>query len=384
MIRWLLALACAGLLAAQQPDIDHVWDLLAKGQRAEAVRVLNAIILSNPPHAEARLMLGSILFEDGRNAEAITQLREAVRLAPRSADAHNALGEAFYAAGESKSARPEFEKAIELDPLLAPARVSLALIQLEAGEFAPAARHLDRALELMGKSSDAAFPHYLRAKVYSHDDEIEKAAAELSQAVALRPDLAEAWADLGLARKSLLDEDGAFAAYRRAVELAPDNAISQYRLGVEYMNRGDVPSAVRHLQESYRLNPENQSTLNSLQLALRRDGQVEAANAIRKKLAELLRKIDTESQNAFTALRLNNEGAELEKAGNLPGALEKYRAAVALDPEHTGFRTNLGAALLRLGRWDEGVAELKEVLRREPDNAKVKAALKAVQAARPR
>jgi predicted Zn-dependent protease len=55
--------------------------------------------------------------------------------------------------------------------------------------------------------------------------------------------------------------------------------------------------------------------------------------------------------------------------------LEKYRAALELDPEHGGFRLNLGLALCRLGRWDEGIAEMREVVRRDPDNAEATKAL---------
>lgn len=36
---------------------------------------------------------------------------------------------------------------------------------------------------------------------------------------------------------------------------------------------------------------------------------------------------DQESQDALTAVRINNQGAEFEKAGNFREALEKHRAA---------------------------------------------------------
>ena len=36
---------------------------------------------------------------------------------------------------------------------------------------------------------------------------------------------------------------------------------------------------------------------------------------------------------------------------------------------------NFAIALLRLGRWKEGLAELREAVRREPDNALWRAAL---------
>ena len=122
------------------------------------------------------------------------------------------------------------------------------------------------------------------------------------------------------------------------------------------------------MQQAARLDPHNQSTLYSLQRALREDGQPEQADAVKQRLAELLREKDKLDQTLLAGLQLNTEGVELEKAGNLVGALEKYRAAHVLLPDHTGIRVNFAVALLRLGQWKEGLAELREAVRREPDN----------------
>jgi tetratricopeptide (TPR) repeat protein len=376
LVRRLAAsLSCALLLLAQSASVETAWDLVAKGKRDEAVAVLRQTLKSNPRDGEARLLLGSILSEAGAIEEAIGQLKEAVRLMPRYAMAHNGLGEAFVAAGQPQRARAAFEQAARLDPKFAPAQENLGKTLLESGEYAMAADHLDRAISLLGNSPDAAFAHYLRAKIYTKRNETQKAAAALKQAVTLQPDFPEAWSDLGQASKTLLDDDGAFTAFQKSVELNPENAISQYRLGAEYLRRGKAHEAVLRLRESLRLNPKNQSALYSLQIALRQDGQPEEAARVKKQLAELLRSIDKESQDAFAALRFNNDGAVLEKTGDLTGALEKYRAALALDPNHIGIRVNFGVALLRTGRWKEGLSELREALRRDPGNAKVEAAL---------
>jgi tetratricopeptide (TPR) repeat protein len=105
---------------------------------------------------------------------------------------------------------------------------------------------------------------------------------------------------------------------------------------------------------------------------------------VKQRLLDLLRARDIESENAMEAVRINNEGAALEKAGKISAALEKYREAFRLNPEHAGFRVNLAAALLRLGRWDEGIAELREAVRRNPGDKTLKAALDAALAQAPR
>lgn len=122
----------------------------------------------------------------------------------------------------------------------------------------------------------------------------------------------------------------------------------------------------------------------NLERALREAGHPEEAEAVRKKLAVLLRQKDEAAQNTFEAIQLNNQGVVLEKAGKLRDALEKYRQAMALDPQHVGIRVNVAAALLRLGEWSQGVAELREVLQMDPDNETVKKALAEALAHPPR
>jgi tetratricopeptide (TPR) repeat protein len=368
-------LACALTLLAQTNRLEQAWALLAKGQRPQAISVLSDLVKTSPGDADARLLLGSVLQEEGDRVGSLAQLTEAVKLRPGSAEAQNALGEAFLAFGDANAARTPFEKAATLDPGFAQAQVNLGLVLLEAGEFDPAATHLDRAIALLGHKPDAAYPHYLRAKVSNEHSDVTQAAAHLREAVDLRPDFAEAWSDLGAARKTLLDDAGALAAFERAVALAPDDSVAQTRLGSQYLAAGKAHQAAVHLQEAARLDPTNQSTLYSLQRALRDDGQEEQAAAVKQKLAELLRNKDKDDQALVAGTELNNQGANLEKSGDLRGALEKYTEAVDLLPGHVGIRVNFAVALLRLGQWQRGLAELREALRREPDNAAIKAVL---------
>jgi protein O-GlcNAc transferase len=374
-LRVLLGIAWASLAMAQKPAVEDAWQLIAQGKRDQAITLLRDVIQADARNADARLLLGSILMENGQRAESIAQLGEAVRLLPKSAEAHNALGEAYNAFGETTAARPEFERAVELDPQHAQAQVNLAAILVQQGDAQGAIPHLDRAIRLFGRRPDAAYPHYLRAGIYSEERDAAKASAELQQAVELRPDFAEAWSDLGEARKNLSDAKGALAAFRRAVALSPEDPVAQARLGAYLLDTGAAHDAVEHLDVAVRLDPKNQSALNALQRALRRDGQAEPAEAAKKKLAELLRERDEADQKLVAALETNNRGAALEKAGDVRGALEKYRAALELLPEHVGIRVNLAVALLKLGNWQEGISQMRDALRRDPGNSEVQKAL---------
>ena len=369
------ALLLAGLLCAQKPPVEQAWDLLAQDKRPEAVALLRGAVRVRPADADARLLLGSLLAEAGETAEAIAHLREGVRLRPMDAMAHNALGEALRDVSDFGAAGAEFRKAVQQDPRFAQARENLGQVLLQTGDLAGAAEQLDRAIQLFGEKEEAAYTRYLRARVHSESGEMKEAEAELQRAVKLRPEFAEAWSDLGQARESLGDDAGALSALQRSVQINPDGAVAQTRLGSLYLQLGKPKDAIPHLERAARLSPDNQTALNSLQLALREIGQTERADQVKAQLAEIFRKRDRASENALSAVKLNNEGAELEKKGNLAAAAEKYRAALELNAGHAGIRVNYAVALLRLGQWERGLKELREAVRQDPSNEKFRQAL---------
>jgi tetratricopeptide (TPR) repeat protein len=373
--RFICVLLAGVVLLAQQP-LNRAWELAAKGQRPEAIRTLRVLIETDPKNVDARLLLGSLLMEDGERAGSIEQLTTAVRLRPNSAEAENALGEAYNNFGDVAGARAAFQRAVSIDPRYGIGQFNLGQTLLAAADAAKAAPHLDQAIRLLGRADDAADAHYLRAKIYMAEGAAQQAAAHLEQAVSIRANFAAAWSDLGQARRTLLDDAGALTAFQRAVDSNPGDAVAQYRLGAEYLRQNEPHLAAQHLEKANQLNATDQSTLNSLQIALRQDGRTDEANGVKQKLSELLQEKDRVNQNQLKAVKLNNEGVELQKSGDLLGAVAKYREAANLYPEHVGIRVNYAVALLRLGHWAEGLDELHEAMRREPGNALIRATLK--------
>jgi tetratricopeptide (TPR) repeat protein len=375
VLKVLAVLVCSELLVAGESRLERVRELVARGKLKEAELTLRQIIAEDPNNVDARTLLGTALVLEGVRGESLEQLTEAVRLRPNSAKAHNELGMALSRFLEIRPAREEFDKALELDPNLAEAHVNLSLILAQAGELGPAGEHLDRAIALQGTRRAAAYAHYLRAKVWAEQNENEKSTAEFQKAVQLRPDYAEAWSDLGGMRRLTLDHTGAVHALERAVALKPDDALAQYRLGQLYLQDGRALRAVKHLKQALSYAPDDRATLYNLMLALRKTGKLEEAKPIEERMAELQHQSDRASEVGLAASGLNDEGIQLEKSGDIRGALAKYRAALDLDPTGFGFRLNYALALCRLSRWQDGVVELGEVLRLDPDNADAAKAL---------
>jgi tetratricopeptide (TPR) repeat protein len=276
---------------------------------------------------------------------------------------------------ELQAAREAFEKALQLDPNLAQARVNLALVLAQAGELVPAGEQLDRAILLQGDTRAAAYSHYLRAKIWLAQKQNDKALAELESAVKLRPDYAQAWSDLGGVLRLQGDTKGAQEALEKAVALDLNDATAQYRLGVQCLENSEPHRAVAYFRKALHDDPEDHAILYNLALALRRDGQDELATRVDQKLSELAGKKNQVAASGLAVGDLVDAGRALEKSGEIRAALEKYRAALDLDPSDPVLRLDYGLALCRLGRWQQGAAELREVLRLDPNNAAAAKAL---------
>ena len=371
----LAAFLSAEHLRAGQNSLEKAESLLSKGATAEAVVLLRQIVADDPRNVDAHLLLGTGFALIGDRGESIKQMAVAVQLRPDSAGVHNQYGVVLSRFIELKAARQEFEKALELNPALAEAHVNLSLILAEEGELISAGDHLEQAIKLQGDVRAAAYTHYLRAKIWGAQNQIDKSIDELEKSIQLRQEYAEAWSDLGGMRRLSLDSSGAVQALEKAVALNPHDSTAQYRLGQLYLQGGETVKALDHLKIALLGDPSDVATLYSLDRALRKAGKLEEAKPIEKQLAGQRAKSDRASTVALAASRLNDQGIALEKSGDVRAALAKYRAALDLDPTGTGFQLNYGLALCRLGRWDDGIAELREVLRLDPDNQQAAKAL---------
>lgn len=363
-----LVLAGWGSLAFGQADLQSARKLVSQGSFDKAVAILRQMITTDPNRADVRTLLGTTLALEGVRGEAIEEMAEAARLNPSSAQIHNIYGQVLSRFLELKAARHEFEQALELDPGLAEADVNLSLILAQEGDLRGAGERLDHAVELEGNRPNAAYAHYLKAKILGAQDQIGKSITELQKTVKLRPDYEEAWSDLGGMRRLAFDNAGAVEALQTAVALRPEDALAQYRLGQLYLESGDSVRALNHLRKALAQTPNDSAILYNLMLALRKTGHVEEAKAMEKRVAALKEQNSRASEVGSDASGLNSEGIQLEKTGDVRGALAKYRAALDLDPTGYGFRLNYALALCRLGQWQDGIVELREVLRVDPDN----------------
>jgi Flp pilus assembly protein TadD len=107
----------------------------------------------------------------------------------------------------------------------------------------------------------------------------EDAVSELQQYVHDYPRDADGWSNLGSALAAAGKPAEATRAFQRAVDVDPDNGLSQRNLALHLLDQNDFTGAVTHAREAIRRTPSDPDAHNLLGLALAGDGQIDDAIA---------------------------------------------------------------------------------------------------------
>jgi TolB-like protein/Tfp pilus assembly protein PilF len=185
----------------------------------------------------------------------------------RSVEAYSQylLGRQFHARQTHDGYRhavEAYEKAVAIDPSYAPPHAQLA-ITLRAVGF---------------DAEDRATAMTLR----------NRALAEAERAIALGPDLAEAYASRGLLRVDFLrDWSGAQSDFRRALELDPNDAPTYRRLGLLVASQGRLADALAAVDHATQLDPLDTTSWLCVGTLRAASGRIDLARAAQLRVLEI-------------------------------------------------------------------------------------------------
>ncbi len=175
-----------------------------------------------------------------------------------------------------------------------------------------------------------------------------------------------AWANLGatLAEKNRHPE--AILAFRRALQLRPQDAPVLNDLGCSLVVLNRSPEAIPVFERALQFRPGYGEVYNNLGNALSRVGRGDEA------IAHYERAVKFKPTHAEAH---NNLGCELVLTGRLPEAIARLEEAIRLKPDVVKYRRDFGAALARAGRLPEAIAQWEHVARLDPAAPAAHAAL---------
>ncbi len=213
---------------------------------------------------------------------------------------------------------------------LTPDRRAAARRSCERGLALAAAGRLPAALlalrRAVGLDLQDAAAHHALGQVLLRLDRLAEAAASLRLATSLRDDAA-AWRDLGLALRRQGLNGEATAAYRRAVELAPQSAEAQAALGELLELSGDDEEAAGCFHRAAQSDPDSEAGSMNLARALLLQQQFALAETqLRRALADYPR---SDELTKYLGDVLVRQGRFAEAGGAFDRALELNPLQVA-------------------------------------------------------
>lgn len=173
------------------------------------------------------------------------------------------------------------------------------------------------------------------------------------------PESALAWQLLGAARR-MQGRDGV-NAFRKAVDLLPDDALAHSNLGAALTDLGRFGEAVASYGRAIEIDPGLAEAHFNRGNALQACGQDQAAADSYRRALEL----EADWSEAHNSL-----GAVLERQHDLGAALACYRRAVEVNPGNPRALANLACLLSKTGHFDEAAQCFRRALPLRPDDAR--------------
>ena len=361
-----LALLLAGFTCSAQTPLpagvtekfQQASEAMRQGNLDQAGDGFAAVVRQAPTFAEAFLNLGLVREEQARHDEAIAAFQKALQLKPRLRGANLFLGIAQFRTNRLDASLATLRKETTVSPKDANAWMWLGIVALEKGDGDEAVRALDEAAKLSPDNVDILY-HRGRAHLSVSKDSYARMFKADPKSWRVRQILAEANAD---AERHM----DAIAEYQAAIQLAPNEPRLHEELGSEFRAAGKVPEAEEAYRKELEIDPDNVVAKYKLGVLLTEKG--DAAQG--KQLLEAALKVRPGLRNSDY-----NLGRAEMALDNDAAAAEHFQRATKADSdpdilEQTWYQ--LGIVYRRLHRMEEAqnaMATFQKLKNQEEENS---------------
>jgi len=392
-------------------DEDKGWDENAAEDRAE--------ILNNPDDFRPHYDLGNIALKLHRTEEAEKELKRAAEIQPDNPDPLVALGELLISQRRLPEAEAAMSRAISLTKDVSRsgyqinrAYYVLGRIQFETGRREEGVKNLKMAAELRDRTQSpvanrdtgaaAAQERIAETKPMRAEEPHPTLPPEQQKQLdayfdQLKPAIADAYNNLGVAAGAHNDFVGAMTYFRKAGQWYPALETLDRNLGMSAFHAGSYQEAILPLWHALQRNSTDERVRVALGLSYfsvqNYEGTIETLRPIEETVdvdpgagtaygVSLIKagKYEDGMSRLKSLAQANPNLAGLHAAvgeayadqGIYASAVEEYRKALSVDAMQARTRFLLGVALLREGKAAEAVPELRNALKENPSDVPAK------------
>lgn len=350
--------------------LDQAKKLVHDGDPQGALSILEPADLHGPHASDIHALKGICLALLSKPIESGAEFDLAIALRPKYAPYYLSSGLAYASFDNLDRALERLSVALKLDPSLPGARYNYALVLARAKKYGESEKQVDLELESKGPQSVSPLDLWrLKARDAYYQKKWQDTIDIYRKTLELEPDWAEAYAAIGEALFSLNRSEESMATLEKAASLDSANEVPHALLGKLYQDSGKQDKAIAELETAHRLMPSDREVTYRLYRIYSLKGDSDNGSRLQKDLEDLLASTHAEADSETKAMVLNNSGIELEKKGDLAGALEHYDEAAKTDVSNLVFQRNAALVLCKTGRAEEAIRRLKDILSIDADDA---------------
>jgi len=235
--------------------------LIDEGRREEGVALLEEVLAENSRDAGALRARGSLALREGRPDDAIVDFRVLLRDDPESVANHLGLAQAHMMKGETTLGEEALRNAVRAEPNNLDTRVQLARFLARSGQVDPAD---DLIATVLVREPGHVAAREAAFRIAASRTDWPAAADRALALIDVAPDEPIGHYLLGIAREGLGIEDDAVAAYEKALSLRPDSAEPLAAWSRILLRRGEHAAVVERLLPLREESPDNALLANLL------------------------------------------------------------------------------------------------------------------------
>jgi len=349
--------------------LDQAKRLVQGGDPQGALSVLNRADLQAPGASEIHALKGVCLALLAKPIESAEEFDQAIALRPNYAPTYLSSGLALANFDDLDRASARLSTALRLDPHLPGARFNYALVLARAGKYAESEEQVDKVFADKQEKESALDLWRLKARDVYYQKKWQDTIDAYGKVLKFQPHWPEAYFAMGEAFYYLNLPRKSMPELEKAVALDPEKFAAHELLGKLYQDAGRQQEAIAQLEEAHRLQPNDRSAIYRLYRIYLHNGDTINSSRLEKELQNSAARELAESNGEARAIILNNTGIELEKKGDLAGALDHYDQAAKTDVTNVVFQRNAALLLCKMGRPQEAIRRLRDILSLDSDDA---------------
>ncbi|MCC6403830.1 MAG: tetratricopeptide repeat protein [Fimbriimonadaceae bacterium] len=308
--------------ASVMNNLAYCYSMTDPPNIAEAITVTKHLRAAQPNLFDAAYNLSSLYLMQGEYRLARDEAMAAIRISPGEPFAENNLGRALEGLNDLAGAAQHYGKASDARPQSKDFARNAAIAALRASDVPAAKKYIARAVNLGENDPDLKAG---LAEIYIREGKIDEALALTANSEATTRNALAYWFNQGVAKDKAGNRGEAIEAYKKCLEIAPNDLDAQKNLALDYAATG-------------------------------RD---EEAMAIFRKLATGTSSIEA----------MYNYAASLARSGDMDGAIEQYKRILHTDGSQHTARLMLANALWARGEFDSSRYHFATVAKAQPNNA---------------